>query len=235
MKNFFIFLTTFIVTASSAAAAQWWDKPTVCKISSDKCYTSSAGYDTEIWDASGNNGKGCWGMKYICAEALQQESNESVLVGKKDITDKNINPDFDVNKLSDSGDCFGRRTTNENGNEVKVNGEYVKVWCNGVLNKSDETLANGDIVYGTQPTCNSLKQNGYIAVENGKCFGKYYDETDYHIECGDKVQPKRIIVLNGAEYKKHNYSGPITVADAEELFDTMFYTSKSQKNKYFKK
>lgn len=240
MKNFFIFLSTLIITASAASAANWWNQPTVCSIINDKCYTNmGAGFDPEIWDATGLAGNGCWGMKYICSEALKQGSNEPVLIGQKDLGNKTIvNPDYNIDQLSDSGDCFGRRKANKAGNEVMVNGTYVKVWCDGVLNRSDETLANGDILYDEkQLTCGSLKQNGYVAVENGKCFGKYYDENDYHIECGndDKVQPKRIVILNGAEYKKHNYSGPITVADAEELFDEMLSVSKKQKNKYFKK
>lgn len=236
MKNFFIFLSTLIITASAASATNWWDQMTVCRINNNKCYDSmGAGFDPEIWDTDA----GCRGMKYICADALIQESNEPVLISKKALGNETIiNPDYNIEQLSDSGDCFGRRIANKAGNEVKVNGEYVKVWCDGVLDRPDETLANGDILYDEkQLTCGSLKQNRYVAVENGKCFGKYYDENDYHIECGndDKLQPKRIVILNGAEYKKHNYSGPITVADAEELFDEMLSVSKKQKNKYFKK
>ena len=241
MKNFFIFLSTLIITASAASATNWWDQMTVCRINNNKCYDSmGAGFDPEIWDATGLAGKGCWGMKYICPEALKQGSNEPVLISQKDLGNETIiNPDYNIDQLSDSGDCFGRRKIHPNNrNQVMVNGNYVNVWCDGVLDRPDETLANGDILYDEkQLTCGSLKQNGYVAVENGKCFGKYYDENDYHIECGndDKVQPKRIVILNGAEYKKHNYSGPITVADAEELFDEMLSVSKKQKNKYFKK
>lgn len=241
MKNFFIFLSTLIITASSASAANWWDQITVCRINNNKCYDSmGAGFDAEIWDADANSGKGCRGMKYICPEALIRESNEPVLISKKDLGNKTIiNQDYNIEQLSDSGDCFGRRKIHpNNSNQVMVNGNYVNVWCEGILNRPDETLANGDILYDEQQlTCGSLKQNGYVAATNGKCFGKYYDENDYHIECGndDKVQPKRIVILNGAEYKKHNYSGPITVADAEELFDEMLSVSKKQKNKYFKK
>ena len=228
-----------VITASSASAANWWEQMTVCRINNAKCYGSmSAGIDPEIWDAGANKGKGCWGMKYICPEALKTpESNEPILISQTDLNNKNIiKSDYDTDLLSDDGDCFGRRKTTKAGNEVMVNGEYVKVWCNGVLNRPDETLANGDIAYNA-PTCSSLKQNGYVAEENGKCFGKYYDENDYYIECGDhnQVKPERIVILNGAEYKKHNYSGPVTVADAEKLYAKMLSVSRSQKNKYFKK
>ena len=215
------------------AATPWWEQATICRLNPSKCYASmGAGFESEMWDVDAK----CRGMKYICPEALVDEESIPVLISKKDIDNKSIiKTDYDANLLSESGDCFGRRKTNKNGNEVMIKGEFVKVWCDGVLNKSDETLSNGEVVYGTQPTCNSLKENGYIAAENGKCFGKYYDASNYHIECGDNVQPERIVVLNGAEYKKHNFSGPVTNAEAEKLFDKMYDISKTQKAQYFKK
>jgi hypothetical protein len=116
-----------------------------------------------------------------------------------------------------------------------VNGKYVNVWCNGVLDKSDEDLENGEIVYGTQPTCESLKKDGYIATENGKCFGKYYDTSKYHIECEGNLAPERIIILNGAEYSNIMHAGPKNETEAEKIFNKMQSVSKSQKAQYFKK
>lgn len=236
MTRFLIISLLALIYTDVAVSAPWWEQLTVCRMDTTQCYTGmGAGFDAEMWDASGNNEKGCWGMKYICAEALQQESNKPVLVAQKDLTDKNVNPDFDINKLSDSGDCFGRRRTNKSGNQVMVNGNYVNVYCSGVLNKSDETLANGEIVYGTQPTCDTLKKNGFVAVENGKCFGKYYDESEHYIQCGKDLKPEQIIVLNGARLSTAPSNAPKTSAEAEKIFKEMQSTSKIQKTQYFKK
>ena len=236
MTRFLIISLLALIYTDVAVSAPWWEQLTVCRMDTTQCYTGmGAGFDAEMWDASGNNEKGCWGMKYICAEALQQESNKPVLVAQKDLTDKNINPDFDINKLSDSGDCFGRRITNKSGNQVMVNGNYVNVYCDGVLNKSDETLANGEIVYGTQPTCDTLKKNGFVAVENGKCFGKYYDESEHYIQCGKDLKPEQIIVLNGARLSTVPSNAPKTSAEAEKIFKEMQSISKTQKTQYFKK
>lgn len=234
MKKLFIFLPLFILITDYAASAPWWEQDTVCKINNEKCYPNMGiGFDTEIWDADAN----CRGMKYICPEALIPKENTPKLVSKQDLANKkNINPDYNTDILSEYGDCFGHRNINKSGSQVMVSGKYINVWCNGVLDRSDETLANGEITYDTQPNCKTLQKNSYIAVENGNCFGKYIDSSEYYIDCGNSDEkPERLVKLNDAQYGKHTHKGPLTKADANDIFDTMKSVSKTQKKQYFKK
>ena len=233
MTKFYIFSLLALTYITPVFSAPWWEQLTVCRMDTTKCYNSmGAGYDSEMWDADAK----CRGMKYICPDALVQQTTTATLISRNDVDDKTvIKSDYDTELLSDSGDCFGRRKMNKAGNQVMVNGQYVNVYCNGVLNKSDEILENGEIVYGTQPTCETLKRNGFIATENGKCFGKYYEESEHYIECGQGLKPERIIVLNGAQYSTTISDAPKTSADAEKLFKQMQSVSKSQKTQYFKK
>ena len=53
------------------------------------------------------------------------------------------------------------------------------------------------------------------------------------IECGTELLPKRLIVLNGADYNAPAYGTPATMDEARKKFDTMYTTSKSQHDKYF--
>ncbi len=234
MKSFLIILASIIIFTHQAISLPWWEQITICRIDTTKCYTTMGnGFDTEMWDTYSK----CRGMKYICPDALVENTAVPLLVSKKDMNNKNIiKTDYDTELLSENGDCFGRRKTNKSGNEVMVKGDYVKVWCEGVLDYSDETLPNGDILHGTQPTCETLKKNSYAAVENGKCFGKYYDNSTYYIDCvNNKLQPERIIILNGATYSKNTHLGPTTTTDAERMFDKMESISQAQKSQYFKK
>jgi hypothetical protein len=121
-----------------------------------------------------------------------------------------------------------------------VGGTYVNVWCNGVLGSPDETLSTGEIVTsGAQPVCKDISSDGWVAVLNQKCYGKYYDPSNYYIECdGNNLLPSRLIELNGASpitgTGGGNYAYPTTTAAAKTLFDTMQASSAAQKAKYFK-
>lgn len=228
-KTLLLTILSVIYFNSGANAADWWNQATVCKIDTTKCYNSmGAGFDAEMWDMTGK----CRGMKYICPNALIKQYDEPTLIGKSDINNKTIKSDFDTNILGENGDCFGSRKTNANGTQVMVNGTYVNVYCHGILDNADEVLNNGEITYDEQPTCESLKSNGYIAVKNGKCFGKYLDESKYYIQCGDELLPERIIILNGADFTT-TASAPASTNDANKLFNTMYNTSKNQKEQYF--
>ena len=156
-------------------------------------------------------------------------------VGKTEIAKgTEIKKDFDTNKLN--GDCFGARKSTSNGTMVSVDGEYVKVWCNGVLDNPDEFLENGEITYGTQPTCSDLAEYGYVAIENNGCYGKYYDQSEYFIECdGNNLLPSRIILLNGADYNMPSGNFPADESAADKIFDQMETISETQRQKYFKK
>ncbi|MDL2295199.1 hypothetical protein LJC18_00045 [Lachnospiraceae bacterium OttesenSCG-928-E19] len=223
-----------MLSNSAMAATPWWLQPTICRPNPNHCYTSmGAGYDTGMWDATGS----CWGLKLICPNALTTNPNDAVPMGKNDLTArKNIKTDFDIGILVD--DCFGSRKTAANGTMAAVDGKYVNVWCNGVLNNPDETLPNGEITYDTQPVCRDLAPDGFIAVVNQKCYGKFYDPSSYYIECsGSKVLPERIIQLNGANADigtgliNPNY--PTDTAAAKSLFDKMQSVSANQKKQYF--
>lgn len=219
-------------TTVFAANTPWWERPTVCKLDPTNCYNvMGTGYDRELWDS----GFGCWGMKIICPEALTTGADYPTPMGRNEISKgTNLNKDFDLSILN--GDCFGVRKTKNNGAMASVDGKYVRVWCNGILDNPDEYLENGEITFGTEPTCADLANYGYVATENGKCYGKFYDPAKYYIECNsNEITPSRIIVLNGADY---SYSGGNNITDsssAAKLFDSMEKTSASQREIYFKK
>lgn len=233
MKKILTFsIISFLTAIDSFAATPWWQQPTVCRLDPTNCYSNMGmGYDRELWDATSE----CWGMKLICPEALNQSEGIPTAVSKTDISKGNIiKQDFDTNVLN--GDCFGTRKTTSNGTMASVNGKYVRVWCNGILDNPDEFLPNGEITYGEQPTCSDLAEYGYVAVENNRCYGKYYDSAEYYIECdGNSLTPSRIILLNGAlDYNTSSDNIPSDKNAANKIFDKMESTSETQRQKYFK-
>ena len=86
----------------------------------------------------------------------------------------------------------------------------------------------------TQPTCAKLAENGYVGIENGRCWGKYFDTTKYFIECGASLEPTRLIVLNGADYTAPMNGAPVDMDAAERTFEKMYTTSQTQRAKYYK-
>lgn len=230
-KILFASILSIIGTGLAFGATPWWEQSTVCKLNPSDCYSGmGAGFDSEMWDATA----GCWGMKYICPDATTTNTREPILMGREEIKrGTGIKVDFDTNLLSTDDECFGRRKTAEGGTMASVNGKFVNVWCNGILNNADETLENGEITYGPQPTCSILANDGYVGVENGRCYGKYFDPGKYIIECGSALLPTRLIVLNGADY--NTPTNIKSESDAERMFNTMYSNSKTQKIKYFKK
>lgn len=227
-------LLSLFVIGGACAATPWWLQPTVCRVNPTNCYTGmGAGFDTEMWDGVAN----CRGMKWICPDATIAIDSDPVLMGKNEISaNTGINSDFDTSILYN--DCFGARKTTANGSQASVGGSYVNVWCNGVLSSPDETLATGEITFGAQPTCTELAADGWVAVLNSKCYGKFYDPGQYYIECaGANLTPNRIIVLNGADAAigtgSGNYNYPTDTSAAKTLFDKMQSNSATQKAKYF--
>ncbi len=231
-KLFLLSLLGFAVTGGAFAASStpWWQRPTICRISTTNCYVSmGTGYDAQLWDASAS----CRGMKLICPGALTAGGDEPVPMGKTALArGTGIKADFDVTVLADG--CFGARKTAANGTQASVNGRYVNVWCRGILDNPDEIVATGEITLGAQPTCANLAENGYAAVVNGRCYGKYYNPNEYYIECGTELQPNRLIVLNGADYTAGTSANtPATMDAANERFKSMYNVSKQQHEKYF--
>ncbi len=229
----FIFALCSLFIGDSNAATPWWQQPTVCRLDPTNCYsTMGAGYDANMWDATAK----CWGLKIICPEALNDLTSTPRAMGRADIADKKkINQDFNTELLSTNGDCFGRRKTSSDGTIASVNGNDVYVWCPGILTSPDEFMTNGEITYGAQPTCEQLASDGYVAVANGRCYGKYFDEYKYFIECGSAIQPTRLIVLNGAAHNAATTNAPRDTETAKRLFDKMYDVSKEQNKKYFAK
>lgn len=233
-RLFFASVFCFGVAANVAMAATsstpWWLQPTVCRISTTNCYISmGAGYDPGMWDANAN----CRGMKLVCPGALVAGGDEPTPMGKTELAKgTGIKSDFDTNALADG--CFGARKTSANGTLASVNGKYVNVYCRGVLDSPDEIVATGEITTGAQPTCNQLAENGYAAVVNGRCYGKYYNPSEYYIECGSALTPSRLIVLNGADYMAGaSANTPATLDAAQQKFDSMLKVSQTQHKKYF--
>ena len=226
----FIFCLGFIgMMIDASAAVPWWLQPTICKVDTTVCYSNmGTGYDIGMWDATSR----CRGLKMICADATTNPNDtDSVLMGRAEIAAKTgLSQDFDTDILA--GDCFGARKTSGNGNLVSVDGNFVKVWCNGVLPNPDEQVANGEIKFGTQPKCDDLAPDGWVAVLNQRCYGKQFDPSNYFIECtGSNDLPSKIIVLNGAWNTPVAAGYPATVAAAKSLFDTMQSVSAAQRNK----
>lgn len=236
MKKIFAFSVFGLMFAPMTCdAVDWWRQETVCRLDTTTCYPNmGTGYDREMWDASSQ----CWGMKLICPDALVNNDDYiPVPMGKTDIArgDK-IKADFDTDELN--GDCFGVRRTTSNGAMASVGDEYVPVWCNTVPLYADEIeqLPNGMIVTsGAQPTCAELALDGYVAIQVGKCYGKYYDPYKYYIQCGTgDLLPERIIVLNGADYTMPSGDAPVDIDAANDIFDKMESVSQTQRSKYFK-
>ncbi len=233
MKNTLLFVLPMIYISAANAATPWWEQPTVCRLNPTNCYSAmGAGFESGMWDSTSN----CWGLKLICPEALTEPATQPIPIERTALkSGKGILSDFDTDALSASGDCYGRRKSSKNGATVSVNGKYVNVYCPGILDNPDETLENGEIVYNNQPTCQTLAESGYVATLNDDCFGKYYDISNYFIECGGtSLLPARIIILNGADYNITHPGMPQTMDAANKMFETMYSTSKIQHDKYFK-
>ena len=233
MKKLFFASFAFAISitcATHAATLNWWQQPTICKLSTTNCYVSmGAGYDAGMWDATGN----CRGMKLICPNALTDGADEPKPMGKSDLAKgTGISTDFDTSVLADG--CFGARKTSANGTQASVGGNFVNVYCRGVLDDYDEIVTTGEIKTGTQPTCAELAEREYVAVVNGRCYGKRYAARDYYIECGSALLPTRMIVLNGAHYESGTSSDiPENQTDANKKFELMYKTSQEQHKKYF--
>lgn len=219
-----------------ATSVPWWLQPTVCKPNTASCYSNmGAGFDSGMWDATSN----CWGLKMVCSDATTNTSDtEPVAMGKTTVASGiGINSDFDTNVLN--GDCFGARKTVSNGSSVSIDGDFVNVWCSGVLDNPTEIVPNGEIKTGVQPTCKELAANGWVGVLNQRCYGKYFDPSKYYIECeGTNLLPKRIIILNGSDKVIGSGSAPSAnyptdTSAAATLFDKMQGVSAGKKSQHF--
>ena len=214
-------------TAFGAATDFWWMQDTICAVNDARCYgATTAGLDDE-WDTSGN----CRGRKFICVAALIGNANEPVAMDRTDIARGNgISSDFDTNVYVAAEDCYGARKTSQNGAMVLINGEYVRVWCNGILSNPTETVASGEI--GPAPTCRELAEMNYVATLNGNCYGKMYDPSKYSIDC-DGENPV-IIVLNGAQYNPdvNNFITPFVM---NARFSAMQASAATQRSIHFPK
>ncbi|MCL2538533.1 MAG: hypothetical protein FWF34_02840 [Alphaproteobacteria bacterium] len=229
MKKYLIFALCLLVTP---AVADWWKMPTICKPSANRCWPSmGVGFDGGLWDAE----SACWGMKLICPGALTANAHEPEPISKVALgKNTGINTDFDTNALNSRERCFGLRKTTANGAMATVNGQSVRVWCRGVLDNPDEELANGEITYGTQPTCAQLAANGFVATLNGNCYGTKYATNDYFIECGTALLPTRIVQLRGATgWTSGAAAGGTGLANTNSIFDAMQQTSTTQRNEHF--
>ena len=233
MKKLFITSVVSFIGINSAVAAglAWWEQPTVCRINPAKCYTvMTAGFESGMWDPDSK----CYGMKYICPDAFKTNAPSAPELISRDKISEIASSDFDTNILSKTDNCFGVRKSNKTGNQVMMGGKFTNVWCPGVLdNHPTKETENGEIT-DKPVTYTALKSNGYIGVENGKCWGKPYDDSKYYVDCGDNKEdfaPARLVILNGAEYDERN---PATETDLQMKMKDMYTVSKEQKAKYFK-
>lgn len=229
MKKQFAILFVGCTACGTALGAtlDWWNQQTICTISDSLCYAKNTrGVDNE-WDVSGS----CRGRKFICAAALSRNASDAVAMERDDIIHGNgINSDFDTGVYVAAEDCYGARKTSQNGALVMMNGEYVRVWCNGILSNPTETVANGEI--GPAPTCRELADMNYVATLSGNCYGKRYDPSKYSIDC-DGENPV-IIVLNGAQYNPdiNNFITPFVI---NARFGAMQTSAATQRSIHFPK
>lgn len=233
-KKYIFFITAILGIYNSANAfTPWWEQDTICRINSNNCYSSATKGIKEVWDSTSK----CWGQKIICAEALQNSSDNTPLTKKEISNTSYVSTDFDTNKLSADGDCYGQRKTKSNNTQAMVDGTYVKVWCLGILDNAKESTQNGEITFGTQPTCKMLADKNYIAVidDQNKCYGKKLS-TQYYIDCSDSTndKPSQLIVLNNADIYAPQGNAPQTMADAKAKFQDMYKTSTDRKSVAFK-
>ena len=214
------------------ASVEWWTKNTICQINNSLCYDGKTpGVDFSLetgWDISGD----CRGKKYICGAALGGDGmSEPVAMERVDISRRTgISPDFDTDVYVASQRCYGARKTQQNGAKVSVNGDYVNVWCNGILSNPTDTVANGEITTGVEPTCQELADMNYVATLNGNCYGKKYDDAKYAIDC-DGENPV-IVVLNGAQYNP-DVGNFITTFMANARFGVMQNSAATQRAIHF--
>ena len=231
-KAFLFSVISFLLFNGANAATPWWERDTICQLSPSRCYNNMGVgyfYDTEkpaSWDITSN----CWGKKYICVEALKNSSaTEPVPMGRAEIADTSrVSSDFDTNELN--GDCFGVRKTSSGGATASVSGNFVKVWCSGILDNPTETLENGEITSGAQTTCAALAANGYVGIQNGKCYGKYYKQSEYFIQCSGETPT--LIILNGADPDGAT-DNIRTKSDADARFNTMYQNAHAQYQIHF--
>ncbi len=236
IHHFFILIAmgAWANMANGAGLMQWWTQADICRPNPTKCYIGMGmGFEPEMWDNMGN----CWGMKLICPDALTTPASAPTPMTRSDIEQRRgIKADFDTTILN--GDCYGMRRSSADGAQVMVDGKLVNVWCNGILDRVDEVVPSGEITLGEQPKCRDLAPNGWVAIANQRCYGKYYDPSQYYIECNDDSPlPSRIIVLNGANYSTGT-DGSTSGADAaatNKLFDKMITVSSEQRDKYYNK
>ena len=215
-----------IAPMTAFGITDWWNQDTICAIDETRCYRTLTAGISDDWDTT----SGCRGMKYICSNALTSNFDEPIAMERTTIArGTGISTDFDTDVYVSGEDCYGARKSKNGGTMVSVNGVYVRVWCNGVLSNSTETLQDGQITTDPQPTCSTLAANNYAAILNGKCYGKYFDPNIYTIEC-DGDTPK-LTLLNGANY---NPSGRgLTATDASSTFNSMVSTSATQRGIHF--
>lgn len=235
----FSFLSLFVFNGVNAATS-WWEQDTVCRINPSTCYTNMGiGYEPAFWD----NTSKCWGQKYVCTDALSETykqahhpTDERIAMIRTDIKSPNISADFDTTVLNINDNCFGVRKTQGGGSKASVNGRFVRVWCNDILddlNIDNEELENGKIISGpdaTEPECDVLATHGYVAIENGKCYGRYYDESQYRIQCDGGVAT--LIVLNGSDGTTGS-SDITTMVQANARFTEMLQNARNQHKTYF--
>ena len=201
---------TFIFAPALGDWARWWEMPTICRPSNTMCYTEAlmnrGGFMVEEWDTGAN----CRGKKIICPNAVvggTVSGLEEAFSRAEIVAAGFISTDFDIDTLDSAGGCFGIRRLRGGGTEARVDGQWVNVFCPGILDDPDvERVGVGEIIADltAQPNCEDLSEFGFLgvlrSVSGGQCFGMPgFPPGDFYLDCGNALAPERIIVLNGAD------------------------------------
>ncbi|MDR1027102.1 MAG: hypothetical protein LBL46_01660 [Rickettsiales bacterium] len=224
-------LLAFIFAALplAAGAVEWWERPTICRPSDNPCWPAMTGNSfladgDDAWDGGAN----CRGKKRVCDNAIIAELGAEHFLTKAQISDPAVvSADFDVDAQNSAASCWGVRKTRNSGTSASVHGKWENVWCDGALADPGEPVAAGFIAGDAEPTCEDLKDRGYIGVLAGSCYGRGgFAANKYYVECAaGAVAPARLAVLNGAaDYSAGDNATPSASATqdgADEIFDRM--------------
>ena len=241
MKRLLALSLVFGMFAFSAHAINWWNRPTICQPVYDTCAPmGTPGWEMQFWDVAAS----CWGVKMVCGDALVGQIAHEVPFPSN--SQMQVQIGFDITEFDAERGCFGVRAGGTEPDTVNCPGGDVRIWCPGILGDLGFFSASrgaGEYSCLARPTCADLASVGVVAIRNNNCWGVRYVYPEFFIECvGDSELPRRIIRLNGADWRPAPAGGgPIqappmggTRPTASDIFQRMREIATDNRNRYFR-